>query len=305
MELTQLLAVMAGSAARGQTIRPVGDFAAWLSPGPDGQGGDPAALPVPVAQEGDAAQEGDVSLAPRQPEGLDLAGPKEVIDWLAARAPLLDETAPGRDVSVPLPMSPGPTQVDGQTLGVRALLAQVNQVIATPWRLTASGEMDHRHPWGGVLSAGMEPTARLPVGLPAAPVPIPVANPGAGLGQPAPSNPADRPVDAQGWMVTGSPTPKRAAPAVEGSERVFPSWSGDRNLWPMQLLWQSDAGAETTLWYRDFQLAPDREAGVLDTLRRYLRAESPGVRRIVINGRTVWSDATHVNQANQERSHAR
>lgn len=311
MELSQLLAFMAGSAGRGQTSRPTGDFAAWLSPGPAGEGGVPVAsqtsdpMEGETAPKGEAAAEGEAGLAPRLPELPVPVGPEEVIDWLATRAPVSEEVVPGRETRVHLAMSPGPVEVDGQALHVGALLVQANQVITTPWRLTASGEMDHRHAWGRAMLAGLEPTARLPVGLPAAPVLIPAANPGTGVGHPAPINRADGPVDAQGWMVTSSPTTKRAAPPVEASERAYPSWSSDRNLWPLQLLWQSDAGGEATIWYRDFQLAREGEAGVLDTLRRYLRAESPGVRRIVINGRTVWSDANQVNQANQERSHAR
>lgn len=306
MELMQLLPLLDGHAQRGLVPRPAGDFGAWLSQGPGWQGDATPEMPPPAAQEGEA--DPDTSFATTEAGLVGTLLPEAaqgVTDWIARRTLFPERMDLASEPRLRVSLESGSIPVDGRTFHVLAPLPQVSAVITTPWRLTASGELDHQFTGVSGPLTGREPAAVLSNGPGPLPVPIREGNVRSESSQTLWSKPVERLGNPLGSTVASPSTPKRSAAPVETSERSSATWSADRSAWPLQLLWQSNAGGESTIWYRDFQLARESEAGVLDTLRRFLRAESPGVRRIVINGRTVWSDATHVNQANQERSHAR
>lgn len=69
-----------------------------------------------------------------------------------------------------------------------------------------------------------------------------------------------------------------------------PSLPATAATWSLRLLrWFEAEGRGATAWLRDYTVAGDGEAGLVDDVRRFAQDAGLPLRRIVLNGRTLWS----------------
>lgn len=93
-----------------------------------------------------------------------------------------------------------------------------------------------------------------------------------------------------------SPLPLQTVPhaaSITSSDESAASRSAagaQASQWPLRLLrWLNDSEGGATLWLRDFTTDPGASSGLVDDLRRFAQTEGLPLRRIVLNGHTLWA----------------
>jgi hypothetical protein len=80
------------------------------------------------------------------------------------------------------------------------------------------------------------------------------------------------------------------AAALPATTALPPAQLASAAQWALRLLrWFETRGEGATAWLRDYTATPERAAEMVDDLRQFARSEGLPLRRIVLNGQTVWS----------------
>jgi hypothetical protein len=286
---------------------PAGDFAAWL--------GDPPRPPTPPPMAADAPPAPDPvagmplpDLAPRVPALPDANLPTAVL--LAPPVPL-----PALPTEAAAPLSPGlPMLPPAPPLPVAApiaapIAAAAHAETAPPplWQVAvhpADGVVELLSPWRLVAGASL---SQVGVGRTAQALvhhlPLPRATPtaagaAAAMGT-APTLPG-APFAVAGGRAPGPapvamPAPPRTGDPAPAADRVGapPAQLASAAQWALRLLrWFEHRGDGATAWLRDYTATAANTAQLVADVREFARDEGLPLRRVVLNGRTVWAAPT-------------
>lgn len=258
----------------GSAVRTPGqaDFGQWLTPSPvpPMPTGEPPAVPVTT---------------------LPVAGDLESSHAVPSSAPsitALTSAAAATDLPLEAPSGTDPSQRIAWAL-VGGGQGEAVQLIASPWRLAP----------GDRLSQELRATLSVFVAEgPAAPTASIAPMPAISSGDPATaimvraaaSEPARHATGSGLQVPVQSPQSIAAASASEEIAAGRSAAQAQAAHWPLRLLrWLNDSEAGTTLWLRDFTTEPGAASALVDDLRRFAQTEGLPLRRIVLNGQTLWS----------------
>lgn len=231
---------------------------------------------------------------PPAPAQITSATPVAMQDGGADAAPRPEATwtpqAPGHprpgDACFPLPSAhfdPPVLELHVEHAGGRI------EVLSLPWRLAPSGTLSQRH---DDLQAGVHAIASTASQAFAAP------QVGQGARSPLsmlPDAVLAPPGDADGHAVPIAP---RASMPVADATDDDPlsrarQAAPQAQPWLERLYrWAERAGADPSLWVRDYRLGPEQARDLASALQSLARERGVALRRIVVNGREAWHAAT-------------
>lgn len=111
-----------------------------------------------------------------------------------------------------------------------------------------------------------------------------ISSPGIRPLAPPPAGPVSSP-----WL-PGRDRAPAPTQEIDGPRGMAGAASASPSPWPMRLLrWLNADGQGPVAWMRDFTADPAALPTLVDTLRRFAQAENIPLRRIVLNGQTLWS----------------
>lgn len=265
--------------------------------------------PVPTPQGAEERPAGDASPVPSptpQPVVLALQAPAPDADAAALQAPALPATGAAATPAPATVASPAPAPVQdlAPQLAASDLLLEFHlrgaggerEVVATPWRLMASGHLAQRIDGVGALASASPAAATQ------------AAAAGAHAVEPADGG-ATLPTLSAG-LLQGAPAVALLAAATQASERATgsgaveharratsPAASEWRARW---MKWFERDGRDPTVWLRDFRLDDAQAGRVVDDLRTLAREHGLSLDRIVVNGRERWRNP-HPDQPSEQK----
>jgi hypothetical protein len=273
-----------------------GDFAAWLAAVPAA----PHQAPVP---DDDVAMPVPGLVVPLPTEALLASAlPGQAVDGLVPPTRLPSDLS-----AQPLPPTPeAPALAPSSTVALPIAAPAVDAATATPlpaWQVAvhpADGVVELLSPWRLVAGASLSQIAG-GRSVDAMALPGPTAggaSPPTGARAIASGALPGTPGFAAALPATTALPLVPMAAALRDSELLAaadagsapPAQLASAAQWALRLLrWFETRGEGATAWLRDYTATPERAAEMVDDLRQFARSEGLPLRRIVLNGQTVWS----------------
>lgn len=169
-------------------------------------------------------------------------------------------------------------------------------LVASPWRLAAGDQLSQQIEATLSLFMAEETPQALAVAKGQGQGPVPGAPSIPGLRTPPLRAGGD--TTALGLVPIAAGVRLATAAAAEETAAVRGSVAGQAAHWPLRLLrWLNDGDGGRTVWLRDFTADAGAASGLVDDLRRFARAESLPLTRIVLNGQTLWTADTSLRDS--------
>lgn len=271
----------------GATVRNSGqaDFGQWLAPSTElATPAETLPAVTPVVPTEEVPVLGPVaSIIVEQTDVASVSDPVPVPEMAAPSLPV--------DAAMVLPGAIPSTGDDGLHLSW-ALVAgepgEAVQLVASPWRLAPGDRLSQQlHATLSVAVVGDVATVSVSIAAPPA-IAGGVAASAVISGEPrgAVRQSAEPGLPLPAWAVLNA----AANSASEESAAGRSAAQAQAAHWPLRLLrWLNDSEGGSTLWLRDFTSEPGAAPALVDDLRRFAQAEGLPLRRIVLNGRTLWA----------------